>query len=154
MISIANATMLLVYILLIYASPVCSANEEKECLFAGCSCFDGQVVCPSAASPPLYMFPKRYSSFDTSSQKRPQQQHLKTNISYNISVFQLTHQPLVMMPDGRLAKLAIHHLNLSHNKIEKLSPFTFRDVQLVTQVDLRSALFLKTRSFFSRNTFF
>ena len=153
--STTNALLVfLVVLLLVEQRRTTSAStslDKAECLFVGCSCANGQIICPSSASPsssPLFMFPKRafMSGVFTSGQKKPNsnssssshtiKRNHTSSFSFNVSTFEFTHQPLLMVPDDRLSKLAIGTLNLSHNRIDKLSPFAFRDTLRVLHVDL------------------
>jgi len=122
----------LILILLISNSLVFCAYEQQyhvqqanrlnnKCIFIGCSCNNDVIKCPSDNHEKLGMFPKR--NID------------QLIISRNVSLI-LKNNYLEMIPDDRLAYLDINKLDLSNNRIMKLSSEAFRDVTKVEELNL------------------
>lgn len=97
---------------------------SSKCLFYGCYCNYNEIKCPSnETSNKLTMFPKRHLllNFSTSGIR------ISLDMSYNF---------LESIPDDRFAFNNFIKVNLSNNRLFRLSPGTFRDIIKLDILDL------------------
>jgi Leucine-rich repeat (LRR) protein len=106
-----------------------SSALSSSCIFIGCSCSKDRIKCPADTTSLDYdtrltMFPKRY---------------IGKAYANNITLL-LSDNHLEMIPDDRFAGLDITRIDLSNNRIFKLSAYTFRDIAKLEELDLNTNL--------------